>query len=114
MTYAARDLRDTAVWGDESLTAASVNNAQNPFASNIPIASDPNAKRHVELRITTPKGYATQTRTSVQVLYGAPLGESCVDGGSPSSYSGVNGNGITNSSNPSLAANGVETINIAE
>lgn len=84
--HSANDLRDTAVWGDESLSGLYSSLTQNsPF-------SPAEVKRHVEYKITTPKGYATQTRTSIEILQGAPIGgSSSMEGSGPYGSSGVEG-----------------------
>jgi hypothetical protein len=85
--HSANDLRDTAVWGDESLSAVYGSLPQiSPFSHSAEV------KRHVEYKITTPKGYATQTRTSIEILQGAPIGgSSSMEGSGPYGSSGVEG-----------------------
>lgn len=62
----ARDLRDTSVWADESHSL---------FPSQINLnAGNVNMARHVEIKLSTPRGYATQTRTSIQIIHAPPLG----------------------------------------
>ena len=83
----ANDLRDTAVWADESFSAV-----YGSLQQNLPYPQTQEIKRHVEYKITTPKGYTTQTRTSIEMLQGAPIGgSSSMEGSGPYGNSDVEG-----------------------